>query len=144
MRWTESTSEPSDLYISPIITANMKQQSMRIPISLLKGGRTVEAEALVDSGATGIFIDSRFMDNSKLHSMPLSRPIPVRNVDGSSNQLGRITRCVSANIKIGKRSSPIEMLVTHLGKEDVILGLPWLRSENPNINWETGKLTLRN
>jgi hypothetical protein len=33
-------------------------------------------------------------------------------------------------------------LVTDLGLEDVVLGLPWLRSVNPNINWVQGELKI--
>ena len=28
------------------------------------------------------------------------------------------------------------------GKENTILGHPWLEAENPNINWEKGMVTL--
>ena len=39
-------------------------------------------------------------------------------------------------------STPIKMLVTQLGKEEVILGLPWLKTENPSIDWKLGKIIL--
>jgi len=34
-------------------------------------------------------------------------------------------------------------LVTGLGKQEIILGLPWLKEENPDINWRKGTLTWR-
>src|SRR6267154_3458104 len=33
-----------------------------------------------------------------------------------------------------------QFLVTELGLEDVVLGLPWLRSMNPKINWGAGEM----
>ena len=37
----------------------------------------------------------------------------------------------------------MDFLVTDLGGEDVILGLPWLREANPSIDWEKGLLQVR-
>ena len=33
------------------------------------------------------------------------------------------------------------LLITGLGKQDVIFGLPWFQEYNPSINWITGKIT---
>ena len=35
-----------------------------------------------------------------------------------------------------------EFLITELGLEDVVLGLPWLRSVNPEIDWARGKMKI--
>ena len=35
------------------------------------------------------------------------------------------------------------MLITGLGKQSIILGLPWLVKENPDINWRAGTLQWR-
>ncbi|THG98615.1 hypothetical protein EW145_g7397 [Phellinidium pouzarii] len=35
------------------------------------------------------------------------------------------------------------LLVTSLGKEDIILGLPWLKQRNPLINWKEGTISIR-
>jgi hypothetical protein len=34
-------------------------------------------------------------------------------------------------------------LITTLGGEDMILGLPWLQKENPEINWEKNEIHLK-
>ena len=31
------------------------------------------------------------------------------------------------------------LLVTELGRQKIILGFPWLREQNPDINWKTGE-----
>ena len=36
----------------------------------------------------------------------------------------------------------LEFLVTDLGPEDIILGLPWLRNVNPNIDWQAGTMDI--
>ncbi len=51
-------------------------------------------EAMVDTGATGDFIDQDFVDRSKLPTRKLSQPIPVYNVDGTPNEAGSIDKVV--------------------------------------------------
>ena len=34
-------------------------------------------------------------------------------------------------------------MVTNLGPEDLVLGLPWLRKMNPAIDWREGTLEMR-
>ena len=37
----------------------------------------------------------------------------------------------------------IRLLVTGLGRQQIILGFPWLREQNPDINWQTGEFKWR-
>ena len=46
--------------------------------------------ALVDSGATGRFIDRNYVKANRLITWTLSIPIPVRNVDGTTNEVLRL------------------------------------------------------
>ena len=36
----------------------------------------------------------------------------------------------------------VDFLITNLGQEDVILGLPWLRKLNPEVDWTKGLLSI--
>ena len=54
----------------------------------------VNSEAMVDSGATGDFIDEEFVERAKLPMHRLSAPVPVYNVNGSLNEAGSIDRVV--------------------------------------------------
>ncbi|KAG5633449.1 hypothetical protein H0H81_007740, partial [Sphagnurus paluster] len=66
--WNKKTPPaPPPVSLSPVITTDTDCQSMCIPISL-ETNQTIETKALVDSGAGGIFIDSRF---AALHQFPL-------------------------------------------------------------------------
>ncbi|EPQ50120.1 hypothetical protein GLOTRDRAFT_51015, partial [Gloeophyllum trabeum ATCC 11539] len=99
---------------------------MKINILLSRGKGSAEttAEALIDSGAGGIFIDQKFVLMNKLKMVPIPRPIKVFNVDGTKNRQGLITKAAFLQMKIGDRVRSVRFLVTDLGKEDVILGLP--------------------
>ncbi|EPQ49711.1 hypothetical protein GLOTRDRAFT_51725, partial [Gloeophyllum trabeum ATCC 11539] len=99
---------------------------MKINILLSRGKGSAEttAEALIDSGAGGIFIDQKFVLMNKLKTVPIPRPIKVFNVDGTKNRQGLITKAAFLQTKIGDRIRSVRFLVTDLGKEDIILGLP--------------------
>src|SRR6266540_4939162 len=44
------------------------------------------SEAMVNTGATGNFINQDFVQNAKLPTRELSQPIPVYNIDGTPNE----------------------------------------------------------
>jgi transposase InsO family protein len=99
--------------------------------------------ALIDSGAGGNFIDEETVTKLQLQRTELRRPIQVRNVDGTLNHKGQITHRSILEVTIANRRQWISFLITGLGKQHVILGLPWLIKENPDINWHQGILQWR-
>ncbi|KAI5115596.1 hypothetical protein M0805_003691 [Coniferiporia weirii] len=115
---------------------------MKIPITMTVHNQNVSTNALIDSGAEGKFIDAKFVIKHRIPTRTLAHPIHVRNGDGTPNQHGTITRFTWRLIKIGGRSITTTFLVTSLGKEDVILGLPWLKRHNPAIDWSAGTISI--
>ena len=113
---------------------------MRIPVTI---DRTVETPALIDSGAGGTFIDETFARNHHIALTPLITPLPVYNVDGTLNKLGKITHYTWRDISIAGVTRRTRLLATSLGKESIILGLPWLRRTNAQINWQSGEVALQ-
>ena len=117
---------------------------MHLPIRVAEGKeRTVETEALLDSGAGGMFIDQNFAKENGLLMKPLTRPILARNVDGMPNKNGTITHYTTTDLLVGDQTMKTRFLVSGLGKEMIILGLPWLRQHNPDIDWEKGTFEFR-
>ena len=105
-------------------------------------GQTFRTNVLIDSGAGGIFIDERFIRRNGIPVTPLRKIIQVFNVDGTTNKQGRITHCAWLKLKIGERYIDTRFLISGLGKQDVILGLPWLKQYNPRIDWQKGTLDI--
>jgi predicted aspartyl protease len=94
-------------------------------------------QALIDCGATGCFIDIKWAKFNNVPTCPLSKPIPVYNVDGTANDAGAITDIADVILRYEHHSERTQLAVTHLGKQSLILGYNWLQNHNLEINWQT-------
>ena len=118
---------------------------MSIPIVLeSESSGQVGTTALIDSGAEGLFINKVFACYMGIELKTLMKPIKVFNVDGTWNKTGYITEYCDVDLKIHCRTRSQRLLATGLGQQKVIVGLPWLRDENPDIDWRKGTLRWRN
>lgn len=127
-----------------IASTTTPARSLDLPVELrtTDTGVEVRTSALVDSGATGSFIDRDFVAQHGIATRRLARPVPVLNVDGSPNEAGQITEIVDLILRYKRHAERVVFAVTGLGKKNVILGYTWLREHNPEINWEKGEVTL--
>ena len=100
-------------------------------------------EGLLDSGASGEFIDQDFARDLHAEKKDLKKPIQVYNVDGTLNKRGTITQYVELELEIHERKRKHRLLVTGLGKQQIILGYTWLKEMNPLIDWQKGTLEWR-
>src|SRR5882724_5478875 len=96
--------------------------------------------ALIDSGATGQFIDIDYVWSENLHTQHLPRAIPVYSVDG--NEVGYITEVIDLIVQYGDHSERATFHVTGISQTTIILRHMWLVEHNPEINWCTEKVSL--
>jgi RNase H-like domain found in reverse transcriptase/Reverse transcriptase (RNA-dependent DNA polymerase)/Integrase zinc binding domain/Chromo (CHRromatin Organisation MOdifier) domain len=96
---------------------------------------------MIDSGASGNFIDVDFI---KVHSIPVAPkriPVDLEVVDGRPIVGGQITHeTLAIALGISTHSESIVFHATHLGHYQVILGIPWLRKHDPQITWSQHRL----
>ena len=118
---------------------------MYLPIKISsETGRQIEiVEALLDSGASGKFIDQDYARKIHAERKSLERPIQVYNVDGTPNKKGTITQCVELELEIHEWKRKHRLLVTGLGNQQIILGFTWLKEMNPIIDWKKRTLEWR-
>ena len=117
---------------------------MKIQTYLEFGKQKVGTFALIDCGAKGAsYVDHSFVTKHQIPRIRLKKTIPILNVDGTENQGGHIFNYVDVTIEVRGRKSKMPLLITSLGAETVILGYPWLRQENPNIDWKNKTLSWR-
>ncbi|ESK90015.1 pro-pol protein [Moniliophthora roreri MCA 2997] len=70
----------------------------------------------------------------------LPEKIKVFNVDGTLNKAVWITHVVELKFRIADKEFRENFMILGIRDENIILGLPWLRYHNPQINWETGEI----
>jgi hypothetical protein len=93
-------------------------------------------QALIDCGATGCFIDIEWVKLNNIPTRPLTKPIPVYNVDGTANDAGMITDIADVILCYENHSKCMQLAVTRLVKQSLRLGYNWLQNHNPEINWQ--------
>jgi len=111
-------------------------------IKTLDTGVTLDLDALLDSGATGLFLDTQFVRGNNLNTRKLPRAIPVYNVDGTLNRGGSINEEVDVILTYKDHTEKATFAVCDLGDKVGIIGHTWLHSHNPEINWQTGEIKL--
>ena len=106
---------------------------------LSKRGRANE-HALVDSSTTENFMDHSMVRRLGIGTRKLPVPRRIFNVDGTENIAGRLTEFCTLRVRKGDKNCLQTFYITALGADHAILGYPWLRTFNPRINWEEGKI----
>jgi hypothetical protein len=96
----------------------------------------------VDCGAIGCFIDIEWAKLNNVPICPLTNPIPVYNVDGTENEAGIITEITDLVLHYDNHSECTQLVVTHIGKQSIILVYNWLCNHNPEINWQTKEVKM--
>jgi hypothetical protein len=72
--------------ITHVLVASANERTLCFPIKLLIGNQTVKTTTLIDSGATGNFLDLRLLSLANFPLQKLPQPIQAYNVDGTTNQ----------------------------------------------------------
>lgn len=115
--------------------------NIKVQITSLDTFSQIDLTALLDSGATGMFLDREFVRQNNLNTRRLPRPIPVYNVDGTLNQGGSIKEEVDVMMKYQEHTEKCTFAVCDLGNKEAIIGHSWLFRHNPEIDWKTGKVS---
>jgi len=121
-------------------TRSQSELMINVGLCTIDTHHMVDVKALLDSGATGMFIDKKFAEGNGIAMRPLNKPIRVYNVDGTLNQGGSITHEVTLMISHKGHKEKAVFEVYDLGKSTVIIGHTWLQKHNPMIDWKTGDI----
>jgi len=107
---------------------------VKIELKQEKDKEGIVAEALLDSGATGLVMSEEFARKHKFRRIKLEKPIYVRNVDGMLNYVGPIVDIVEVEIFFKGHKKRILIDVIGGQKWEVILGMLWLACYNSEID----------
>ena len=120
----------------------MREVTVKIGLERIDTQEGIMVEALLDSGATGLVMSSKFAGKQSFKLKKLERLMQVRNVDELFNKEEPIENTMEINIYYKGHVERTEIDVIGGQKWSVILGIPWLAHYNPKINWKTGEVKM--
>ena len=105
-----------------------------------KNTTTYDAKVMVDSGASRDFISRSYVKKHNLAQESLAQKLRVALADGRQVVVGN---GVTLTLAMGTTKITKQFVVTELTEDfDIILGMPFLRTYNPQINWQNGTITM--
>ena len=120
----------------------LREVQLNIGVEKMDMHEGVTVKALLDSGATEMFMDRKMAAKYRFKLQKLEKPVVIRNVDGTNNSAEAITYQVKANMYYKNHIERMQMDVCNLREMDVILGMPWLQTHNLEINQETREVKM--
>jgi len=114
----------------------LREVWMRVGLEKLENHEGIAVKALLDSRATGLFMDTIFTREKGFKIERMKNPLLVKNVDRKVNVGGAITYQVECNMFFKGHVERVRMDICNLEKTKVILGMLWLATHNPEIDWE--------
>ena len=129
--------------IAPVFISRSRTNSIWLPILIWKqDGTIVGANTLIDIGATGCFISKDMVQKRGLLIQKLDQMVQAWNVDGMLNKSGLVKYKTNIVLDYGGVREHQDHFILNCGKDEVILGLPWLQTINLEINWKDGRVMI--
>jgi hypothetical protein len=101
---------------------------------MLDTGEQHNVNILLDSGCTNSTINATVVEKYQLATIPLAKPIGVKNADGTPNMAGMITHIADLRIRIRDHDEWLQLSVSNFGADKLFLGYDWLIKHNPTID----------
>jgi len=99
-----------------------------------------EASTLINSGATNNFISPDLVDHFFIPMIRLPKPKTVQSIDRTRNSIGTIDKAVHLDLTYNRKKDTHNFYIIDLGEDHMVLGMPFLATVNPDINWTEGEL----
>ncbi|ETW75687.1 hypothetical protein HETIRDRAFT_53973, partial [Heterobasidion irregulare TC 32-1] len=113
---------------------------IRLNVKVSNRSQNAGAKATIDSACEGVIVNETWVKRHCFPTYTLNNPIRVRNVDDTINKAGLIRSALDVNLTIRDISGRthterVQMFISNLGKDDLILGTDWLKYHDPSIEW---------
>ena len=135
---------PKVCKINHVVVGGQQYRQIWIPSYMLRTSHAqdIYTKTFIDCRADINCINYDFTWRNKIPLKKLEKPLLVNNVDGSPNEAGMIKHSVVLFIKMGEIIHKEEFHTIKCGKDNIILGLPWLNQINPSIDWKNKKVDI--
>src|SRR5258708_15439075 len=94
---------------------------------------------MINSGSQSSLISEDYISRHQLTSTPLRPAIPIRGLDSKPPSKGSISHIATCKVKIGDHSELKTFGIVKM-PWDLLLGVNWLQTHNPEINWKANSL----
>ncbi|KNZ80881.1 hypothetical protein J132_04105 [Termitomyces sp. J132] len=111
---------PQQYVMASALSANSLH--LDVEIEMMDTQQTHRVIALLDSRAMELFLNLEFIKCHSLTTQPLSKPIPVYNIDRTPNKAGTINSTVDLVLHYQNHVECTVFVITSLGRQDIILG----------------------
>jgi len=104
-------------------------------------GNMQQVKALIDCGATSIFISLSLLWKLELPHEPAFTS--TQGLNGQVMMPATESQKASVLVQYFEHLKPVdksEVLVIPMKPKDLVLGLPWFNARNPEIDWTKGRL----
>jgi hypothetical protein len=103
------------------------------------GGRKVTV--MIDSGSHGNFICRQWIKENNIPWQPKETPYQIRTIDGGLIKGGHVTAETKPVIMvIENHKEEMRFDIIEMDGHDAVLGMPWLATHNPRIDWKESKV----
>ena len=80
----------------------------------------------------------------KLGTRELPNPKKLYNINDTTNKVGNIMHYIDLSIETNGKKKEMHFLVSDKGREDAILGYPWLATFKPRFSWTHTTIDIQN
>jgi len=112
----------------------LRKITVKIGLEGIDTQKEITVDVLLNSGATGLVMSSKFAKKQRFKLKKIDKPIYIRNMNGTFNKEEPIENTVKVSIYYQGHRERIEINVIGRQKWSIILGILWLAYYNLEIN----------
>ena len=113
-----------------------------LQVSLCFESTSIQSHALLDSGASTCFIDISFIRAHNNPTVRTTQPISVEAIDGRVLSSGAVTEAtIPLVLQIGPHQEVLTFYLIATPRHLIVLGLSWLETHNPTVDWRNRSIT---
>src|ERR1700682_5833078 len=140
MQESSDSQNESILTITEICTVNSKPNNEKL-ITFMGLIENHPAYILVDSGATNNYISESFVEKHKLYTETIAESTEAILANGTSINLSRFVP--DLQIQVQEYKDNLDANILSLDKYDMVLGMLWLNTYGPSIDYKTRNITFQ-
>jgi hypothetical protein len=129
------------------VLAPAQKEAITVKAQIIQTGQLIDVSVLQDSGAEANLIHWKTVQRLRLPLIPLDRPVPITNVDLTTNKQEPLTAYTHLTLCLpftdnAYHKEHISLYITDTAPHDIILSTPWLDLHNPDVNWQNNTVSV--